>query len=158
MIYVVDTCVFKHMLNHIYFDAFSDMWNQLDYMFANDVVSSVKEVYNELVLQFSKNTDQLAWINKNRAYFHPPTLTETHIVKLIFQNQHYQQSIPQRSLLNGNPVADPFLVARAKALSATLVTREIGKDNSAKIPTICDAFCVQYIGENEFIKFIRKNS
>jgi hypothetical protein len=61
-------------------------------------------------------------------------------------------------------VADPWLIAKAKTLSATLVTHEVRAGNGSfkpKIPDICDKFGVATIRTNELlrnlqIKFIKE--
>lgn len=61
----------------------------------------------------------------------------------IFKKRHFQDNIEKIKLLKGGPVADPFLVAKAKALNGIVVTQEEFKPNSVKLPNICEFMGVQ---------------
>ena len=37
----------------------------------------------------------------------------------------------------GTPVADPFIIAKAKANGLSVVTQEVYRENAHKIPNIC---------------------
>ncbi|MBK8246690.1 MAG: DUF4411 family protein [Gemmatimonadetes bacterium] len=62
------------------------------------------------------------------------------MVAEIFRVPHFQQLIGEKQRLRGQPVADPFLIARAKALGWSVVTEEVMKPNAAKIPNVCQHF------------------
>jgi len=55
-------------------------------------------------------------------------------------------------ILKGKPVADPFLIARAKCLDATLVTQEQFRRNGAKIPNVCEHFKVTWTNLEGFME------
>ena len=44
----------------------------------------------------------------------PTNEEEIEILKQIYSKRNYQNNISEKNLLNGNPVADAFLVAKAK--------------------------------------------
>jgi hypothetical protein len=61
-------------------------------------------------------------------------------INQIFSVNHFQSLIEKKKILSGKPVADPFLVAKAKIEEATLVTQEMFKKDAAKIPNVCKHF------------------
>ncbi len=79
----------------------------------------------------------------------------------IFQNKHFQSLIGEQQRLKGNPVADPFVIACAKARNATVVTEEgwtrtgaplTPKPNAAKIPNVCKHFHVPCVDLEAFMQ------
>lgn len=60
--------------------------------------------------------------------------------------------IRNKERLQGKPVADPFVIARAKVLNCQVVTTEVFRDNSAKIPNVCKYFSVQCINLEKFME------
>lgn len=57
----------------------------------------------------------------------------------------FQGFIGQEQRLEGYPVADPFVIARAEIQRGTVVTEEQLELNAAKIPNVCqsiDAPCI----------------
>ncbi len=74
----------------------------------------------------------------------------------IYTQRNFQNNVAKKNILNGQPVADAFLVARAKFLgeNAIVVSREILKPNAAKVPNICEAMGVAYMDDKEFQKIL----
>jgi len=60
--------------------------------------------------------------------------------------------IRKQERLKGKPVADPFVIARAKILDACVVTQEKNTENAAKIPNVCDHFGIDCINLEGFMK------
>jgi hypothetical protein len=156
MIYIIDTCVFRHIFGHVYRTVIPEVWDSLEQMLTSGEVVSVKEAYKELELQFSKDGKIISWLKKYKSAFSNPTNEEAMIVSQIYMNRNFQNGIQEKNILQGMPVADPFLIAKAKVLGATVVTREKIKPNAAKVPNICEQFEVAYIGEEEFQLILRK--
>jgi hypothetical protein len=156
MIYVVDTCVFRNIFHNVYRSVVPEIWNALEYMLSSDEIVSVKEVYKELELTFSKDGDAISWIKKYKSKFTIATNEEALIVSKIYADRNFQNGVREKNIINGMPVADAFLVAKAKILSATVVTREIFRPHAASIPNICAAFKVGCIGEEEFQLMLKK--
>lgn len=128
------------------------MWDKLEqWILAGDVIF-VKESLNELENQLSKNSDQMAWINKHRGYFLSPSNSECEVVKKIYENRNFQNNVSKKNILNGRPVADAFIVAKAKITGeeAIVVSREKFSENAAKIPNLCISFGVKYMDDIEF--------
>lgn len=158
MIYVVDTCIFRQIFYNIYRSVIPEIWDSLENMLTTGEIVSVKETYKELELQFSKESNILAWLKKYKRSFTNPTNDEALIVSEIYSYRNFQNGVPEKSIRDGRPVADAFLVAKAKVLNGTVVTREKYSPNSAKIPNLCNRVCVKFIGEEEFQLILKKKS
>ena len=111
---------------------------------------SVREVLREL--EAGVETNVFAWAKNNSAIFKTPAAAEALFVAEIFAVPHFQQLISAKAQTVGQPVADPFLIAAAKAYGGTVVTQERWKPNAAKIPNVCDHFGVGWTNFEGFLK------
>ncbi len=111
---------------------FKSYWNKLNQLAQNREIISVREVYNE-ILQGSDIISE--WVNQNENIFEPPTEEEFNIVKDILSK--HKELIRLMSFNAGTPVADPFIIAKAKANGLSVVTQEVYRENAHKIPNIC---------------------
>ena len=66
--------------------------------------------------------------------------------------RHFQSMIRRQERLQGKPVADPFVIARAKVSGAWVVTQEKNIENAAKIPNVCDHFGISCINLEGFME------
>jgi len=57
--------------------------------------------------------------------------------------------ISQKSMLQGTPVADPFVI---KVMSGKVVTQEIFKPYAAKIPNVCMHFDIPFTNLQGFME------
>lgn len=113
-------------------------------------IISVKEVYNEID---SKNDALTQWAKAQKeVFFSPSTAEELRFVSEIFKIQHFQAMIRKKERLSGKPVADPFVIARAKIMRCSVVTSEHFKDNAAGIPNVCKHFSISCINLEEFMQ------
>jgi hypothetical protein len=149
VIYVVDTSSFRE-LERYYRDVFPTFWELFQAEVDAGNVISVREVWREL--QACPETEVIAWGKANSAIFKPPTDNETIFVGEIFQVSHFRQMISAKAQMTGQPVADPFLIAAAKASGGTVVTQERSKPNAAKIPNVCDHFGIACTPFEGFLK------
>lgn len=69
-------------------------------------------------------------------------------------NPKMQETIHIKNILQNRPSADIYLAAKAKALSATVVTEEKYKPHSAQLPNICEELNVQCISFDDFMEII----
>lgn len=143
MIYVIDTNSFRVMSNY-YPEIFPTFWERGESLVIAERLLSVREVLKELDAQ-NPSTHLDEWCRHNDAIFSPPTSKEMQRVADILKVPHFRQLIGERQKLRGQPVADPFLVARGIERHATVVTEEISKPNAAKIPNVCAHFSVRCI-------------
>ncbi len=92
------------------------------------------------------------WANDHRNLFPTPTAEEGAFVGRIFSVPHFLQVIEQRKLLKGGKNADPFIIARATVLEATVVSMESEPRNGAKIPNICRHFGIDCVTLEGFME------
>ena len=79
-----------------------------------------------------------------------------YILQEIFKNKKFREGIKEKSLREGSPEADAFLVAKAKYIKGIVVTAESDeKPNSEKIPNIAAALDVPYMKIDDFYKMLR---
>jgi len=150
MKYVFDSGPLIDLFRHYYPSRFPTLWERFHALVLEDELISVKEVYNEI----NSREDMLtSWAKKEKdKLFSRPTIEEFQFVREIFRVRHFQAMIRKKERLRGKPVADPFVIARAKVLDCQVVTTELFKDNSAKIPNVCKHFSVQCINLEGFME------
>jgi predicted nucleic acid-binding protein len=140
MKYVFDSDSLIDLFRHYYPERFPTLWKQFEVLVSGEKLISVREVFNEI----GSSEDRLGkWVKeKKRTLFLKPTVEEFQFVGRIFRAKrgHFQAMIRKQERLKGKPVADPFVIARAKALSAYVVTQEKKTDNAAKVPNVCEHF------------------
>jgi len=61
-------------------------------------------------------SDLVIWANQHKNIFYQPNELEMIFVSDIFSIKHFQNNIPKESQLVGRPVADPFVIAKAKVM------------------------------------------
>lgn len=142
--YIFDTSSFSALFG-FYPSRFPSLWGQFNLLVGSGEVVSVKEVLNELK---DKNRDEYAqnWISENKSCFLTPNTQEaSFMINVLFKEKggHFQGSIDQKKLLKGGACADPFLISKAKINNGIVVTQEVAKTNSTKIPTICEYFSIE---------------
>jgi hypothetical protein len=149
--YVFDTNSLSVLFDNFYLDRFPSLWEKFDELLLSGRIISVREVYNEIMRRY-RDTRQVEWAKDHREFFVQPSVEEMQFVGKIFDVPHFRNLIRKRETLVGTPVADPFLIAKAKVENRLLVTQESLKPNAAKIPNICDHFGIQYINLEGFME------
>lgn len=150
MTYVFDTSAFSQLFRSYYRARFPTLWGQFDQLLADGKVTSTREALREIG---DRNIPGLAdWCVANKRIFPAPTADEGAFVARIFAVSHFQQVVEQKKLLRGGKNADPFLVARAGVIGATVVSMEEEKPNSAKIPNICKHFDIACLTVEHFME------
>jgi len=130
---------------------FDRMWEEIDTMIEEGTLVFVKESYNELERQL-KDDESQDWLKARKKHFTAATNEECVLVAQLYATRNFQDNVAEKNLRNGQPVADPFIVAHAKALGneAVVVSREVLKPNAAKIPNMCEELDVVYMDDREF--------
>jgi hypothetical protein len=141
MVYVLDTSPFI-VLGHYFPDRFPSFWVQLNELADAGRLTSVSEVAKELDNQTTRG-HLTAWIAKHKALFPAPTAEEMTFVARIFAVPAFQALISQKKRLEGTPVADPFVIARAAVLKGCVVTEESTTTPAVRIPAVCSHFKVK---------------
>lgn len=149
MIYVFDTSSFR-VLKNFYPPRFPTLWKNVGLMMEAGDLISVREVARELK-DFGEDDLLKSLARKHKAIFLAPDGDEQAFVQRIFSKPHFRALISQRALLQGKPVADPFVIAAAAIREGTVVTQEALKPNAAKIPNVCRAFDVPYLNLEDFM-------
>ena len=155
MMYLVDANVLIQAKNLYYgMDFCPAFWDFIDREAPRSTLASISFVYDELVA----GSDELAeWIKERKddipflELSDPETqLKYTEIVNYVNSNGFGQAHIDR--FLSG---ADPWLIAKASVMGATLVTHEVLAVGTVirkvKIPNICNAFGVKYINPFKMI-------
>jgi hypothetical protein len=129
---------------------FPSMWDKFDDLVKDGKIISVREVAKEIANGDGVLTE---WAKGHKKVFLEPSTEEALFVADIFKVRNFQNSLNQRKQLKGGPFADPFLIAKAKALSFAVVTQESDKKpGSARIPNICKHFKVDCISLEGFME------
>lgn len=152
MKYVFDNNTITTIFRFYYFDRFPSFWKNFDTLVKSEEIISVREVRREL--EYKKIdvwTMIKGWSNNFPDFFSNPTNEELEFIKRIFRVKHFQQNIGQRNLYQGKPVADPFVVARAKVNGLIVVTQEKYKDKASGIPNMCEHFQIDYVDLKGFL-------
>jgi hypothetical protein len=149
MIYVFDTCSIRGF-QHFYPANFKSVWDNIDTLIKSGYFISVREVYEELAIQgipdFLKK-----WSITYKHIFEIPNRDEAEFINQMFAKNHNTKLISPKYLQLGSPVADPFVIAKAYVISGTVITEEKRRDNSSKIPNICDQYDIPCMNLEEFM-------
>ncbi len=150
MKYVLDSDSLIDLFKHYYPERFPTLWKKFHALVSEGSLISAREVFNEI----GSREDSLAsWAKKQKnTSFLESTVEELKFVAEIFQVQHFQAMIRTKERLKGKPVADPFVIAKAKIVNACVVTEEKKTDNAAKIPNVCDHFGIPCINLEGFME------
>lgn len=136
--YVFDTNSFI-VVGHYFPDAFPTFWEQFNRRIRDKTVISVREVYRELENNATR-AHLIEWIKTNKEAFPVPAPDEPTFLTQIFAVPKFREIVRQKEIRKGSPVADPFIIAAARAQGACVVTEEKERPNAARIPNICRHF------------------
>ena len=150
--YVFDTNVFIIISRNYFKDSFKTFWDKFDNYLDEEKIISVREVKLELESYQGERFDYKKWCKERESIFQIPSNEEIEFVKEIFGVRRFQELISRKAMLKGTPVADPFVIAKAKIKNYVVVTQEEYKPNAAKIPNVCQHFKIGCIGLEEFLK------
>lgn len=153
--HLLDANVFIEAKNFYYrFDTFPGFWKWLDAEHARGTILSIKPICDELL---SGNDELTAWIKnrRNADWFLPVDDDETQQnftrIAAWLADQPFRD-IAKSDFLNGG---DPWLIAKAKSIGATVVTQETfdaRNRKKVKIPNVCRAFQVPHINTFDLIQ------
>lgn len=158
-IFVFDSGPLIDLFRHYYRPRFPTLWRRFDDLVAGGRVTSTREVRNELRGRASLGarrgkTDRLAeWCDEHPSLFPEPSAEELAVVREVLEVPHHRSLISRQKSLHGGPVADPFVIARAKSIpGGCVVTTERKQPNAAKIPNVCDAVEVEWVNLEGFME------
>lgn len=148
MMYLLDVNVFIEAKNRYYaFDICPGFWDWVDKVIITKDILSIDKVYDEL----HKSNDELSeWIKKRKSsgLFSPTDDVETqrnlkNVVSFV-QKEKYIDSA-KRKFFSG---ADPWLIAKAITIGATIVTHEVANPEAKSripIPNICGMLNIPFV-------------
>ncbi len=151
-VYVFDSNALMHLFDYYFESRFTTLWKCFYKYVDNGQIVSVREVRNEINGHYNKERRVNIWAKNNSTIFTTPTMEEMLFVREIFKIEHFQVVISRKNLLNGRPVADPFVIAKAKVMDAVVVSNEANRPQGAKIPNICEHFNVKCINLERFME------
>jgi hypothetical protein len=158
--YLFDANVFIEAKNVYYgFDTFTVFWEWLDIEHGNGHLASIIPVQDELL----KGKDELsAWVEdrKDSGWF--LSVDDADTQKILSQIGLWVMAEPFKEAAKSDFLSgsDPWLIAKAKVIGATVVTQETYDANSrkkVKIPNVCRAFNVPYINTFELLRQMGAN-
>lgn len=155
MNYLLDANTYIQAKNQYYgMDICPAYWDWLDLQFEQGILASVDMIGREL----RDGNDELAqWAKERPAHFigNDDELTQelfAHIVQAVMQGNYNAGS--RDSFL---AKADPWIIAKAKSMGATVVTHEsvvAAGARKVKIPNICQQFEVPCINTFQFLRVL----
>jgi hypothetical protein len=146
--YLLDSNIFIQAKNFYYgFDICPGFWDWMDQAVAGCDARSIVTVYDELA---DGNDDLAVWIKDRKGDGRFLDVSDTP-TQLVFRDiaaavHRGPYQIPAKAHFLAK--ADPWLVAKAKVMGATVVTHEKAATDAKKrvpLPNICDDFKVPYI-------------
>ncbi|MCP4107393.1 MAG: DUF4411 family protein [Desulfobacteraceae bacterium] len=151
MAYIFDSSPLIILFRHFYPRRFPSLWERFESMIEENKIISVREVFNE-INSYGNEDRLIEWARNHKEIFLKPNRDELLLVTEIFKVEHFQSLIRKKERLQGKPVADPFIIGKAKILNGTVVTQEQWKENSAKLPNVCERFEVECIDLETFME------
>lgn len=152
--YIFDTCSFRALFT-FYPKRFPTLWKLFEQVIQAGKLHSVSEVLQELKNQIHKDTSALQWIENNKDLFVSPSSEEALFIMnklFIDKNGHFKNIVEKDKVLRGGSCADPFILASAYVKQATVVTQEVFKPNSVKIPFICQHYNINCLNLEKFME------
>ena len=150
MVYIFDTNTLSNIFKYYYTSSFLSFWERFNTLVEIREVLSVREVKNELdATKWSSDIND--WLKGNRDIFEKPSEIELDFIRDIYFIRHFQNNIRRKSIYQGKPVADPFVISKARINGGTVVTEEEFKPNAAEIPNICAHFDVDCVNLEGFL-------
>lgn len=155
MHYVLDTGFFVD--SRVYYPGtFPSFWNKMDAVASQGIISSAKEVRNELGRYQGHQGHLLNWMKNHRHIFTAPSAAEQDRILEILAVPEFQGLVNNKQILKGHPAADPFVIAKAWATEGVVVTTEIPDTDKStpriKIPNVCERFKIRYMHPEQFME------
>ena len=147
-VYVFDSGPLFLLFKHFDPEVFPDLWEEFRRMIVDGRILSVREVHREIL----GPGNLLQWAKAHDMLFLAPDGVQAEFLREMLQDRHAQQLINQKKMLKGGAVADPFVIALARARGGCVVTAEEYKPNAPKIPTLCKKFDIACTDLTGFMK------
>lgn len=150
MKYIFDSNVFITLQQRQPLDLYPSVWEKVGKLMEDGIIISSQEVLDEIL---AGNDELSSWAKKRSEYF-IPTAEEIQLEVRNILKEH-------RGLVEGGKkknTADPFVIAIAKILKASVVTEEgrTNNLNTPKIPDVCSKLtipCMNFVSFSREMKF-----
>ena len=156
MVYVFDTSSLVDAFRYYQEDIFPSFWKNFHAIVKANGLTSVRQVYHE-VIEYGDHLSE--WANTNKKIlFTEPNESEQQIVQKILSDAHNRELVPKSTLIKNAPVADPFIIAKAKNISGCVVTEDGFnakgklKENVVKLASVCKKLDVPCLNLNNFMR------
>lgn len=147
--YVLDTNFFI-LMREYYPEVFPSLWGRMDDLAGNEIITSIDEVEKELRNFGGEQGHLLFWMQEYQHLFERPSVAIQEKMPEVMSA--IRKDILEKKMAEEKPWADPIIIAKGFALSATVVTREKRKGGYLRqIPDICDHFGIRCITAREFM-------
>ncbi|MBI5000853.1 MAG: DUF4411 family protein [Euryarchaeota archaeon] len=144
--YVIDTSALIDLWRvHYAPDVFKSLWSDLGSLVSRHELIAPDEVLAELE---AREDQLLEWARDHRQMF--KMLDGDQIAVLAEILDEYPPGVADT--LSETPIADPFVVALAKAADGKVVSSEKTDKNKVKIPDVCAKFGVPHRSILEFLR------
>jgi hypothetical protein len=153
--YVLDANVFIEAKNRYYaFDLCPGFWDWMDHIVKRGEVLTIEMVRNEVL---GGNDDLAKWMKarSKAAWIIPEAEVETQQAFQRIASSLETKGYTQAALNEFLSGADPWLVAKAKVIQATVVTMETLNSKSkvrVPLPNVCKDEAVQYVSTFDFLR------
>ena len=152
MVYVFDTSSLVVLFRNFYPDNFPSLWKEFNHSVSQGQYLSVKEVRQEID-SYAEMDYLKKWSKEHKQFFLPPGEDEIKFISQMFdEHKHFQGLVKNKNILGGKPVADPFVIAKAKVFNSCVVSEEKYEQNAAKIPNVCKYFNIPHKNLKGFMK------
>lgn len=155
--YILDTNFLITANQHMPIDSGHELWDKLIELSKQDVIKIPEEVLKELG---AGNDNISTWVNENYDSLVLKTSDSLEFLPVVMtEYERGADNIFQEDIDFLDRVADPYIIAHALALGATIVTGEIYKSDNyiqkrprnRKIPEICSGLKIECIGNFKFL-------
>ncbi len=151
--YCLDTNTISSVYRFYYKDRFPSFWENFSELVKSGRAISVSEVEVEL----SRSSGLVSAVEElkqlNQEFFSLPSSLEQEYVAEIFRVRRFRSMLGGGAAARGSPVADPFVIAKARVFPGMyVVTEEARRPNAARIPNVCDHFGIECINLQELME------
>ena len=139
-------------------DVFPSLWDRIAALIQEGAIFVCQEAFDEVTAhdQTDDAAEKLRQWQKDFPAFVHPTTSDQEVVRLSADIVRNFPNLIRQKKGKGEEVADPFIIAHAKALRAVVVTNERPEgrhsSNFNKIPDVCREFKVECINLIDFMR------
>ena len=141
MKYVIDTSSFQQLFSCYKRARFPSLWNKFDELVESGAVISIQHVLRE-IRHRDRGHGEIEWTHAHSELFPSATENEALLLYQIFEVPRFRHVVPT-DIRDTEAAADPFLIARAKAIDGMVITQERERGNRVRIPSVCHHFDIK---------------